>query len=416
MLLLLHAFGAAVWCCSVSADLGCIVSGLLLMLPLPVSFRAYIEAAPLHLFMLLLLLGLLTGGSSSVLLFTYGDKCIRGLAATLNICTRRFLGFALLLPQQEQQHKQQLVLLAETQLTATTTAAAAAKTRKRPLTTLQLSKAFRLDEGEVLLLHSLSDFSPLEETQLQHQQAAASKSKSVLQRLGSAAAAAFRVASPTSRDSKGGTAAAAAIGDNSSSSLLRSLFPAGGWRVLLQQVLQQVGLVASPSMLYVVATGLRYAPQLLLLLLPSFLLGPLLVLLLRVWPLIGTLVCLSKRGSVSSRLYWLCYFWGAAAAYNTHTRLAEHALLRLLPLQQTRLLLLLWGVQTAAKVLSHIAKLDPPEPPALHHQQQQQQQQVENNQRTVGSKRSSIGNGEGSSSSSSSSSNRSSSSTVRRRC
>ncbi|KAL8444074.1 hypothetical protein Emag_005727 [Eimeria magna] len=274
--------------------------------------------------------------------------------AALNLLSGRLFGVALLLPKQQQQvqQQQQLVVLAEQQQQQLATAAAAGRYKALP-TTLQMARAFKLNEGDTLMLHCLSDFAPLQETLQQQQAAAAASSRSLLHRLGYAAAAAFRASPPATTTSS-----------SSSGSLLGSLSPLAGGRLLLQQVQQQLGVMLSPSMLYIIVTGLRYSPQLLLLLLPSFLLSPLLLLLLRGWPLLGTLACLSWQGTVSSRLYWLSYFWGASVAWNLHALMADHVLLRLLPLQQTRLLLLLWGVQTAAKVLSQIAKLDPPEMPA----------------------------------------------------
>ncbi|KAL8435077.1 hypothetical protein ACSSS7_002667 [Eimeria intestinalis] len=284
----------------------------------------------------------------------------------LNMLSGRLFGVALLLPKQHQQQEQQeqqeqeLVVLAEQQQQQLAAAAAAGKYKPLP-TTLQLARAFKLNEGDTLLLHCLSDFAPLQETLQQQQAAAAGSNRSLLYRLRSAATAAFRSSPPdTTSSSRTSSRTSSSIG------LLGSLSPVAGWRLLLRQVQQQLGIILSPSTLYVIVTGLRYSPQLLLLLLPSFLLSPLLLLLLRGWPLLGTLACLSWQGNVSSRLYWLSYFWGASVACNLHALLSDHVLLRLLPLQQTRLLLLLWGVQTAAKVLSQIAKLDPPQmPPPL---------------------------------------------------
>ncbi|KAL8426057.1 hypothetical protein Efla_001975 [Eimeria flavescens] len=358
-------------------DLGLLLSRPLLLLPLPVSFQTAAQWAPQHLLLLYVLLGLLTGGSSSLLLFVYSHKCMQGLAALCNALTAKLFGFALLLPpqlqqQQQQQLQQQLVHVAEQQQQQLAAAAATGKMKALP-STLQLARAFRLSEGDALLLHCLPDFSPLEETLQQQQAAAAGSSKSIVHRIGAAAAAAFGRTPDSSSSSS----------SRSRSGMFGSLSVSAGWRLLLQQVQQRLGVALSPSVIYLLLTALRYSPQLLLLLLPSFLLSPLLLLLLRAWPLLGTLGCLARRGSVSSRLYWLCYFSGAAAAYNVHLLLTEHALLRLLPLQQTRLLLMLWAVQTAAKLVSQLAKLDPPDMPQQQQQQQQKQQQLLHSQRTL---------------------------------
>ncbi|XP_026193795.1 uncharacterized protein LOC34623976 [Cyclospora cayetanensis] len=233
--------------------LGCMLSSLLLTLPLPVSFQAYIEAAPLHLLLSALLLGVLTGGSSSLILFAYGHKCVGGLAAALNLFSRKFFGIQLLLPKQQRQQQQQLLLRAQAQqklLTSATAPVIAARAKKASTGTLQLAQTFRLDAGEVLMQHCLPDFSPLEETQQEQQQAASANTKSVLQRLRSAAVVALRISPPTSS----GNSAEASAGMQSSS-FLGSRFQLRSWRVLLQQVLQQTGFVVSPSVLYVITAA-----------------------------------------------------------------------------------------------------------------------------------------------------------------
>ncbi|OEH74107.1 hypothetical protein cyc_08188 [Cyclospora cayetanensis] len=116
--------------------LGCMLSSLLLTLPLPVSFQAYIEAAPLHLLLSALLLGVLTGGSSSLILFAYGHKCAQ----------------------------QKL-------LTSATAPVIAARAKKASTGTLQLAQTFRLDAGETAakVLSSIAKLDPPEPPASPHQ-------------------------------------------------------------------------------------------------------------------------------------------------------------------------------------------------------------------------------------------------------